>query len=174
MPSRHYVTGAFSSHAQRLDDETYATVLDNIVVSCVDCVLVNSGQMLLGKRSREPQPDWWVIGGRMLPGESFETAAVRHCRRELSLEIPPERFTFLAVASQVFARRAQLPQENGCHTVAVTMTTELTDAERAALSPNDEYRAVAWRDISEVATDGNLHKAIRDLAADLIRRPAAL
>ncbi|TSC76406.1 MAG: hypothetical protein G01um101431_539 [Parcubacteria group bacterium Gr01-1014_31] len=174
MSSRHYTTGAFSSHAHRLDDDTYAAVLNNIVVACVDCVLTNNGQILLGQRSREPQPDWWVIGGRMLPGENFETAAARHCRRELALEIPPERFTFLAVASQVFGRRAQPPQENGCHTVAVTMAAKLTDAERARLSPNDEYRATAWRNIAEVAADQQLHQAVRDLAADLHRRRAAL
>ena len=28
----------------------------------------SKGQILTGKRSVHPQPDWWYVGGRMMPG----------------------------------------------------------------------------------------------------------
>jgi len=62
MINRHFITGNFQSHARWLSDEDCSKVQDNIVVTCVDCAIINKiGQMLLGKRTHEPWPDWWIF-----------------------------------------------------------------------------------------------------------------
>lgn len=164
--AHHFVTGKFISRTQRLTDIEYAAALDSLVIACVDCVLTCKNEILIGRRMREPQADWWVIGGRMQPGETFAESAARHCRRELSLTIAPDRFRYLNTVSQVWGRRAQPPQENGCHTVAITMTAEVTPTERAAIKPNDEYRTVWWLPLRDVATEKSFHQSLRQCAKD--------
>jgi colanic acid biosynthesis protein WcaH len=56
---------------------------------CVDIIIKNGqGEYLLIKRANEPLKDqWWVIGGRVLKGESLEDAAKRKVQEEVGLEI---------------------------------------------------------------------------------------
>jgi len=169
VDNRHFVTGNFKSHATYLSDEDYAKVLDNVVIACVDCILVNKdGEMLLGKRTFEPQPDWWIVGGRMQPGESFELAATRILKRELSLAIAPSRFHYLATYSFVWARRAESPQENGSHTISIIMVAQLKDAEIAKITPNKEHEKLQWIQPKKVLRETSFHPGLRKYARDLI------
>ncbi|MGJ3245150.1 MAG: NUDIX domain-containing protein [Elainellaceae cyanobacterium] len=68
-PSRHIPT--------QLSDSDYAAALDNLVLTCVDVVLVHQQSVLLVKRDRLPRKSWWILGGRMIPGESPRQAAQR-------------------------------------------------------------------------------------------------
>ncbi len=167
--SRHFVTGDFTSRGTYLNNVGYASVLDNIVVTCVDCVIRNEkGEVLLARRNYEPQPDWWIPGGRMCPGESFETAAARHTQRELGLDIGPARFTYLETYSYVWGRRAQPPQDNGCHMVAIVMRLQITDHEAALINPNEEFSALKWMKPEEIIISQTFHPAITQIAKDLI------
>jgi hypothetical protein len=70
----HFITstdGSFTSHRKFLSDETYSEALDSIVKGCSDVLIVDSTKtkVLLGKRLVHPQPDYWFMGGRMMPGE---------------------------------------------------------------------------------------------------------
>jgi ADP-ribose pyrophosphatase YjhB (NUDIX family) len=100
-----------------LPDDIYTQVLDLIVIACADILVMCSGKYMLCKRNIYPQKDWWVIGGRMRPGESPREAACRNFERETGLEIIIERFKFLGVYSTTFAMRQLPPQENGTHTL---------------------------------------------------------
>ncbi len=61
-----------NTHTRRtfVKDEEYALMLDNITKACADFLLVNkcTGEVLIGKRNVQPQPDWWFCGGRVFPG----------------------------------------------------------------------------------------------------------
>lgn len=67
--------------------DKYAKILKVLPILCVDIIIRNSrGEYLLVKRVNEPKKDkWWVIGGRVLKGESLEDAVVRKVREETSL-----------------------------------------------------------------------------------------
>ena len=71
------------------------------------------GKILLGRRCVHPQPDWWYIGGRIMPGESPSRSCARLVKRELGLELPSERFEPICVMSQVWEMREQEPQNHG-------------------------------------------------------------
>lgn len=165
---QHFITGKFRSRATHLDARAYGRALDNLVIACVDCILLHRGKMLLGQRTREPQADWWIIGGRMRPGESFPLTARRKCREELSLNIAPNRFHYLTTTSLVFGKRAQPPQDHGCHTVSIVLHVNITAREAARLHPNDEYRAVRWQSLSQIIGDRTLHPALRYYAREII------
>lgn len=168
MNYHHFVTGAFNRHAASLNAEEYAKVLDSVVVATADiAVLNNRGEILLGKRTRAPWPDWWIIGGRMMPGESFEEAASRKLKEELSLGIDASRLSYIGTYSLVWGERAQEPIENGSHTVSITMAAMITDKEMAALKPNDEYGALQWASPQNIV-DPDFHPAIQQCAKDII------
>ena len=72
------------------------------------CAICSSkGQVFTGKRVVHPQPDWWYVGGRMMPGESPARSCARLIKRELGLVIAPERFTPITYNSLVWDMREQ-------------------------------------------------------------------
>ena len=166
----HFAEKGFVSHASWLGDEEYSKMLDNIVFVGVDVALVHNRKMLLGKRAVYPQRDWWVIGGRMRPGESFEEAASRNLARELGLSIEPQRFMYLCTLSYVFSKRQQSPQENGTHAVGVTMLLEISGGEERAICHNEEYEMVKWEKLDKVAFNTSLHPAVNVIARNVLEK----
>jgi colanic acid biosynthesis protein WcaH len=69
--------------------EDYKKIVAVLPILCVDIIIKNGqGEYLLIKRANEPLKDqWWVIGGRVLKGESLEDAAKRKVQEEVGLEI---------------------------------------------------------------------------------------
>ena len=69
--------------------DKYIDILRNLPILCADIVIKNlQGEYLLVKRNNEPKKDeWWVIGGRVLKGETLEEAAVRKVKQETGLQI---------------------------------------------------------------------------------------
>ncbi len=166
---RYFEQEGFKSHAKFLPDETYSQVLDSIVMACVDAVLMNSkGEMLIGKRAVEPNRDWWIIGGRMRPGESFEQAAAVNVERELGISIEPSRFKYLCTYSVAWARRAEPPCENGLHQVSITMLVRVTDEEVSSIQHNEEYETLEWVYPTELIFNDGFHPALGMVAKNVI------
>ncbi len=72
-----------------IPEEEYARIMEVLPVLCVDVVVQNSrNEYLLIRRANEPLKDqWWVIGGRVLKGETLEQAAIRKVREEVGLKV---------------------------------------------------------------------------------------
>eukprot|EP01100_Stratorugosa_tubuloviscum_P011478 TRINITY_DN5127_c0_g1_i2.p1 TRINITY_DN5127_c0_g1~~TRINITY_DN5127_c0_g1_i2.p1 ORF type:complete len:157 (+),score=49.97 TRINITY_DN5127_c0_g1_i2:58-471(+) len=86
----HFETGTFKKKEKVfLEEREYALALDSLVKACVDILICdnNKNKVLIAKRCIEPQPDWWFIGGRMLPGETLIQTALRILSRELSIDL---------------------------------------------------------------------------------------
>ena len=166
----HYVTstdGSFVSHRKFLSDEAYAVALDSIVKGCSDVLIMDSTRtkVLLGKRLVHPQPDWWFMGGRMMPGETPAQSVMRILKRELGLEISLDRLAFVSSASLVWDRREQAPKENGTCDIQVVMSLVLSDqeAQRIVLDPK-EYQNSKWELIDSVTASESAsvyHPALR-------------
>src|SRR3989338_2341217 len=69
--------------------DKYVDIVKDLPILCADIVLQNTrGEYLLIKRNNEPLKDeWWVIGGRVLKGETMEEAAIRKVKQETVLQI---------------------------------------------------------------------------------------
>lgn len=137
----------------RMPEEVYRAALDHLVIACVDVVLTHQGQVFLLKRDRYPHPSWWVLGGRMVAGESPQAAALRKLKQDVHLEgVEATRLHKVGVYSTCFAKRHQAPQENGSHTLNITYQLELTAEELEKLVWNPaEYRNGQWVDRNQVA-----------------------
>lgn len=149
-----------------LSEEVYGLVLDNIVIACVDMLVIFNGQLLIGKRAYHPQKDWWVIGGRLKTGESAEEAATRHVKRDLGIDTETNRYKYILNFYGSWALRAHYPAENGTHTQSNVYAIELNESEYKSLKMGNEYVEWQWVTYQDVA-DNNFHRLIKDAAEEL-------
>lgn len=165
---RQYLESGFVPRATRVPDAMYQVVLDNIVVCCVDCAVVCQGLLLLGRRTQYPYKGWWVMGGRMQPGERYEMTAQRVVEREVGLRINElGRFVYIDTAAYLWARREQNPQEYGCHMEGNTFFVEISKEERSMVR-NDlgAFEALRWVTPEEVMKwDAMHHPSMQVVAA---------
>lgn len=69
--------------------DKYADILKDLPIFCVDIIIKNNQEeYLLIKRNNEPKKgEWWVIGGRVLKGETAKKAAIRKVKQETGLQV---------------------------------------------------------------------------------------
>lgn len=166
----HYVTGEYTRNKTFLDDAEYARALDCFVKGCADLLLTDGkGRVLLGKRKVEPQPDWWVLGGRMKAGDTIEEAAARNLRRETGVDLPHARFSFVCAQTMLWQFRKQEPAGNGTADVGIIMTAELTEEEVAAMNMcSEEYLEYGWFEPEALMADNTLHPVVRNGVKQLV------
>ena len=162
-----HIEPGYSPEPTHLTNEVYAQVLDAIVLACLDIVLVSKSRILLGKRAWHPQADWWIIGGRMRPGEELEAAAARHAKRDLGLDLAGDRFSYLTTFSTGWRLRRHEPASNGTHTVSIVMTIELTPAEAESIELNEEYTQKQWLTTDDILANNDFHPALQQCAQAL-------
>ena len=159
-----YIEPGYAPAPVHVPDDVYTQILDAIVVACVDIVVVSGGRVLLGKRAWHPQADWWIIGGRMRPGEGLEKAAARHISRDLNLDVENGHFNYLTTFSTAWRKRRHEPAENGTHTVSIVMTVTLTPEEAASIKLNEEYVDQQWLTTEEILANADFHPALHQCA----------
>ena len=117
----HHNTGGFISHRQRLPDKEYGEALDSLVKGCSDMLLLSpdGDTILLGRRSVQPQPDWWFAGGRIFPGETPAQSCGRLLSREFGLVVDPARFQVVCCQSLAWGMREQPPRNHGTTDIQV-------------------------------------------------------
>jgi|GEM_PF-1425844 len=128
-----------------LDDRAYGQALSAIVIACVDLLFCQGDRRLLGLRRRPPRAGWWVVGGRMFPGESPQQAACRKAQEEAGIAIDPAQLVPIGIYSTVFAERSQPPTTEGLHSVNVTFGAIVTAEQAAQIRlSQDEYSDYRW------------------------------
>jgi len=166
---RHFQDGPFTSQRKRLPSVQYAMVIDNGIRSTADALLTKRGKVLIGKRRRHPCPTDWVIGGGRDPGESFRESIARNVKRELRIEISPERFHMVnRTYSLVWPTRAHPPQDHGCHDDSHLFWAEISAEEAARIRHNEEYSEIKWISPRKIAADDQYKPALRQMCRDLI------
>ncbi len=70
-----------------IPQELYNEFLRNMMLLCVDNIVVIDGKVLLVKRKDEPaKGKWWFPGGRMHKGETIKEASRRIVKEETNLD----------------------------------------------------------------------------------------
>lgn len=120
--------------------EDYKKIAAVLPILCVDVIIKNAkGECLLIKRANEPLKDqWWVIGGRVLMGESLEQAARRKVKEEVGLEIDDVKsigYYEDAFETNPFGLTTPL------HSVSVVFSTVIEDKQRVTL----DYQSSDWK-----------------------------
>lgn len=169
----HFITGDFEKKRVFLPDKEYGLALDTLVKGCADVLVTRSSprlSILLGRRCVHPQPDWWFVGGRTRPGDTPQEGAARNVKRELGLDLPPDRYRVVGVYSFVWRTRQQAPATNGTADMSTVLQLRLSDAEASSVSVDSfaksEYRDAKWiepKDILRGDFNPALQQAVRDL-----------
>jgi len=112
--------------------EKYSEIIEILPILCVDIIIKNSrDEYLLIKRANEPLKDeWWVIGGRVLKGETLRQAAERKVKEEVGLTAP--NFNLTGYYEDVFEKNPfGLPTV--LHSVSVVFSTSICESESVQL-----------------------------------------
>lgn len=149
-----------------LEEDLYGKVLDSVVVACVDTIVINRNKILLGKRTNYPNKSWWFFGGRMMAGESFESAACRGLKRELGLSVEGTSVKMLGTYSLVWPKRRESKQTNGCHHLLTAMYVPIDDAQALAVSSKSDHSELVWIDVEAEPPEGS-SKYLEDILKDL-------
>jgi ADP-ribose pyrophosphatase YjhB (NUDIX family) len=170
-PNHQYVTGEHQKPGSFLPAAAYAAALDALVICCADAVILHQGLWLIAKRTWEPHPDWWVIGGRMRKGELIEQALQRNIRRELDLDIAEDRLlNILGYYNTIWDSRAQEPTTNGAHVFSITTMVQLLDEEKASLHLNEEYADSQWiHPLQVIEKEDQFHPCLIQIARDIVK-----
>ena len=72
-----------------IPSEQYSQIIEVLPILCVDVIVMNTrGEYLLIRRANQPMKgQWWVIGGRLLKGETLEQAVISKVLEETSLQV---------------------------------------------------------------------------------------
>ena len=91
----------------------YKKIQELIPIACVDIIIKKGEKFLLVKRKNKPaQGQWWFVGGRVMRGESLEGAAFRKVKEETGLDIVLKKI--IGVDQTIFKEG---PFGNGVHTI---------------------------------------------------------
>ena len=128
--------------------EQYHRIIEVLPILCVDVIVTNTrGEYLLIRRANEPlKGEWWVIGGRVLKGETLEQAAVRKVLEETSLNVQ---------AVHPVGYYEALSQENPfgldprLHAVSVVFSTVVDDRQQIRL----DDQSMDWKYARDLPAD---------------------
>ncbi|MHB1117907.1 MAG: NUDIX domain-containing protein [Minisyncoccota bacterium] len=118
--------------------ELYQQIHKAIPIACVDIVLKNDNSFLLAKRSNKPaQGQWFFPGGRILKGETLESAAKRKAKEEVGVEISTQKI--IGVEETIFPDG---PFDDPTHTINVVFLATTTHQKDSIIldAQNDEYQ----------------------------------
>lgn len=157
-----------------MPEVAYSSALDYIVFTCVDIAFLYGDRLLLAKRNHYPRKSWWIIGGRMVAGETPIQTAQRKASEEAQLHhLAAERFQYIGVYSTSFAFREQAPMHHGSHSVNLTYQVTLSESETQLLQLtsseyDSNYQWIRLEQISELADPHSpLDQALLQIAQDL-------
>jgi len=134
-----------------LPTEIYGKIVRDVVVCCVDCLIVRSSpisgekECLLVERSSEPiRGVWWLPGGRLFRGETFFDAAVRKTREETGLS-GARPIQILGFWNTFFpTSNWDTEEQKGTQTVQPVVLVELTEGSEVLLDDTSErYRWIS-------------------------------
>ena len=114
-----------------IDYAVHTVVIDNMIIVCVDAVIVNQERrtFYLAKRVVRPMPGIWWIGGSRKKGYAPLDGICLKFKDETGLDLPSERFTFVTMTEYLWQDREQMPQVNGSHNICHQFAVELTEDE---------------------------------------------
>lgn len=70
-----------------IDDDLYRKIIECMPIACVDVCIAHGKSIILVRRKDKPaQNEWWLPGGRVLKGEKMYQTARRKALEEVGLD----------------------------------------------------------------------------------------
>jgi len=124
----------------------YQKISGSVPIVCVDLLILNRDKkLLLVKRRNHPlKGHWWVVGGRILLGETPTDAAYRKAKEEVGLElVKPSRFgcRFIGYYSDIYRENAFGKMR--CQTISLVYRCR---SETETVRLDEQSSAYRWAD----------------------------
>ena len=153
---------------QRLDVETFKTVVSSTPLISMDFVIKNSqGQILLGRRNNRPaQGFWFVPGGRILKDETFSQAFSRLTFNELGLSLSITEARFLGPFQHFYQDNFS---ESNFSTHYVVMGYQLALDLKVDNLPVEQHQDYQWWDEHELLESDTVHPNTKAYFSDIYK-----
>ncbi len=116
----------------------YAKITKVLPILCIDVILTDEkGRFLLVKRENEPKRNkWWLVGGRVLKGESLRHAVRRKVREETGLLVKDtQALGYFELLNGI----NPLGLKNSYHAVSVVFAAKISSSSKIKL--DDQSKA---------------------------------
>jgi ADP-ribose pyrophosphatase YjhB (NUDIX family) len=125
---------------KRIPVRLYRRILASVPIPCVDVVIVSQGRFLLCKRNQHPaKGKWWLVGGRIVKGETFVQAVKRKVYEETGISTFAAAPQFLALRETMFRRSELGPPP---HTINAVFLVVVSD--KSPIRPDITSDKLAW------------------------------
>lgn len=123
-----------------ISDGQYRDIIEVLPILCVDIMIRNhNGEYLLIKRANEPLKGlWWVVGGRVLKGETLKQAATRKTFEEIGLKT--NSFKFVGYYEDTYEKNP-FGSATALHSVSVVFSTMIDEDFQIKL----DYQSTSWK-----------------------------
>ncbi|MFT8211617.1 MAG: GDP-mannose mannosyl hydrolase [Symbiopectobacterium sp.] len=146
---------------QRLDKDLFRTIVVNTPLISIDLIVKDEqSRVLLGKRINQPaQGYWFVPGGRIFKGESFQSACTRICNEELGRPIEITHARFLGVYEHFYENNfsgEDFPTHYVVHGYEINSNLNLL------LQPLIQHECFQWISVPDLLSSDTVHQYTKD------------
>lgn len=142
----------------RISEEDYQKILENMPICCVDLIIQNKEKkfLLVLRKNKPAQNQWWFPGGRVYKNEKLEDAAIRKAKEETGLKTKIEKK--IGVYETFFDDGPFPDLKTGVHTVNICFLASLEeDSEPLINGAHSDLSSFKWTSTIEK----NLHPYIK-------------
>lgn len=142
--------------------QLYRKIVSIMPICCVDAIFKSGNKVFLFKRAYEPAKNkWWLIGGRILKGESLRGAVIRKVKEEAGVDV---RILKMIGVYETFFPISRFDSNNskkGTHTISICFVVE-PKKNNFKFRLNEEYSG--YKTITKL--NKNLHPYIKKVLMD--------
>lgn len=140
----------------------YKKIIGLMPICCVDAVFKSGNKVFLFKRAYEPaKNEWWLIGGRVLKGETLKDAVIRKVKEEAGVEVNILKIIGVYETFFKISRFKANKKRISTHTISVCFVVKPIK-KGFKLKLNEEYDS--YKAITKV--ERNLHPYIKAVLMD--------
>ncbi len=120
-----------------IPEKLYREILALLPIICVDIIIKNEkGQFLLVQRLNQPlKGEWWVIGGRIMHGETSRDACIRKILQESGLII--NKLDYVGFYEELFEQNSF--EQIAYHTISLVFETFVDSLQKITLDSQSSH-----------------------------------
>ena len=125
---------------KRIPDSLYKRILSLVPIPCVDVIIVSHRRFLLCRRNQHPaKGKWWLVGGRIIKGETLVQAVKRKVYEETGISTIAATPQFLTIRETMFRKSKLGPPP---HTINAVFLVVVSD--KSHIRPDITSDELAW------------------------------
>lgn len=126
-----------------INNELYPQIHALLPIACVDIVLLtpDNGFLLVNRKMKPAQGQWWLVGGRVYKNETLEEAARRKVREEIGVELDQAHHQLQKIGGgyETIFPEDPFGHGQGTHTINTCFLARLTNEDLMKISLDQNH-----------------------------------